>query len=102
MKSGSFFCNQNDQQLSGESAKVHSDRPTVDDYNTQHDTSSGCGVQHNGEVDQDSISVHAGDDDMTVSSRSEAETDLEARQLNLFIYLCCLLLIEGICQQSLS
>ena len=79
MKSGSFFCNQNDQQLSGESAKVHTDRPTVDDYNTQHDTSSGCGVQHNREVDQDSISVHAGDDDMTVSSHSEAETDLEGK-----------------------
>ena len=79
LKSGSLFCNQNDQQLSGESAKVHTDRPTVDDYNTQHDTSSGCGVQHNREVDQDSISVHAGDDDMTVSSHSEAETDLEGK-----------------------
>ena len=79
LKSGSLFCNQNDQQLSGESANVHTDKPTVDDYNTQHDTSSGCGVQHNREVDQDSISVHAGDDDMTVSSHSEAETDLEGK-----------------------
>ena len=79
LKSGSFFCNQNDQQLSGESAKVDSDRPAVDDYNTQHDISSGCGVQHNREVDQDSISVHTGDDDMTVSSHSEAETDLEGK-----------------------
>ena len=79
LKSGSFFCNQNDQQLSGESAKVGSDRPAVDDYNTQHDTSSGCGAQHNREVDQDSVSVHAGDDDMTVSSHSEAETDLEGK-----------------------
>ena len=79
LKFGSLFCNQNDQQLSGESAKVHTDRPTVDDYNTQHDTSSGCGAQHNREVDQDSISVHAGDDDMTVSSHSEAETDLEGK-----------------------
>ena len=79
MKSGSYFCNQNDEQLSGESAKVDRDRPAVDDYNIQHDTSSGCSVKRNREVDQDSISVHAGDDDMTVSSQCEAETDLEGK-----------------------
>ena len=79
LKSGSYFCNQNDQQLSGESAKVDSDRPVVDDCNIQHDTSLGCGVQRNSEVDQDSISVHADDDDMTVSSQIEAETDLEGK-----------------------
>ena len=45
LKSGSYFCNQNDQQLSGESAEVYTDRPAVDDYNIQYDTSSGCGVQ---------------------------------------------------------
>ena len=77
LKSGSYFCNQNDQQPSGDKAIVDSDRPAVDDYNIQHDTSSGCGVLRNREVDQDSISVHAGDDDMTVQLKHEAETDLE-------------------------
>ena len=46
----------------------------VDDYNTQHDTHSGCHVQRNR---QDIISAHEGDDDMTVTSQSEVEIDLE-------------------------
>ena len=79
LQSGSYFCNQNRQQPSGEKAKADSDRPVVDDYNTQLDTSSCCHVQRNRGVDQDSISVHAGDDGMTVTSQSEAETDLEGQ-----------------------
>ena len=72
MQSGSYLCNQNDQQPSGERANFDSNKPVVDDYNTRHDTSSGCHIQRNREVGQDSIS-----DDMTVTSQSEAETDLE-------------------------
>ena len=77
LKSGSYFCNQNGQQPPAKRARVDTDRPVVDDYNTQHDTYSSCHVQRNHEVNQDSISVHVGDDDMTVTSQSEAETDLE-------------------------
>ena len=79
LQSVSYFCNQNGQQPSGERDKVDSDRPVADDYNTQHDTSSDSLVQRNREVHQDSISAHAGDDDMTVTSQSEAETDLEGK-----------------------
>ena len=74
LQSGSYLCNQNGQPPSGERAKVDSNKPVVDDYNTQLDTFSGCHVQGNREVDQDSIS-----DDMTVTSQSEAETDLEVK-----------------------
>ena len=72
LQSGSYLCNQNDQQPSGKRANAGSNKPVVDDYNTQHDTSSGCYIQRNREVDRDSISG-----DMTVTSQSEAETDLE-------------------------
>ena len=72
LQSGSYLCNQNDQQPSGERANFDSNKPVVDDFNTQDDTSSGCHIQRNREVDQDSIS-----DDMTVTSQSEAKTDLE-------------------------
>ena len=82
LQSWSYFCNQNGQQPPGERAKVDSDRSVVDDYNTQHDTFSGCHVRRSREVDQDSISVHAGDNDMTVTSQSEAETDLEGEIIN--------------------
>ena len=79
MQSGSYFCNQNGQQSPAKRPRVDSDRHLVDDYNTQHDTYSCCHVQSNREVGQDSISVHPGDDDMTVTSQSEAETDLEGK-----------------------
>ena len=72
LQSGSYLCNEIDQEPSGERANFDSNKPVVDDYNTQHDTSSGRHIQRNREVDQDSIS-----DDMTVTSQSEAETDLE-------------------------
>ena len=59
LQSGSYFCNQNGQQPPAKRARVDSDRPVLDDYNTHHDTHSGGHVHCNCEVDQDSISVHA-------------------------------------------
>ena len=39
LQPGWYLCNQNGQQPSRERAKVDSNKPVVDDYDTQHDTS---------------------------------------------------------------